>query len=314
MQPRQCISRCGWSVSMLFTLIACQHRSAVEAIWTPLVSEDLTTQTVDSVGFENPTAIVYDPVSDLYLVSNADEDVRDPARRQGRGFISRVTPGGKVEELRWIDGATAGVTLNEPQGMAIRGDTLYVADLDCVRLFDLATGVPEGSVCPSGAKHLKDVAVDANGLVYVTDTGGGKLQEGVIYAIEPNGAQRVLMRGRQLGEPNGIATGPRGVFAVGFASGSVYQLTPDGPHGVATSKGWHLSGIVFTRDGSFLFANQADSTILYVRAKDGGARGDVFTLAHHVVASGSLGYDARRDRVMVPIPSEDGLFFVDLAR
>lgn len=85
---------------------------------------------VEVTGFSTPESVVHDAVDDVYLVSNINGE---PLAEDGNGFISRVTPDGEVEALRWIDGEADGVELNAPKGMAVLGDTLYVADIDCVR-------------------------------------------------------------------------------------------------------------------------------------------------------------------------------------
>jgi hypothetical protein len=68
------------------------------------------TLTVRDSGFATPESIHHDAVQDLYFVSNINGG---PADADGNGFISRVSPEGFVE-LKWIDGATPGVTLNAP--------------------------------------------------------------------------------------------------------------------------------------------------------------------------------------------------------
>src|SRR3990172_189647 len=119
-------------------------------------------------GFQTPESVLYDPTADLYLVANINGN---PAGTDDNGFISRVTPAGQVQTLKWIDGASASVTLNAPKGMAIAGDTLYVADITAVRMFDRTTGQAKGAVNVPGATFLNDAAAGPDGSVYVTDTG-----------------------------------------------------------------------------------------------------------------------------------------------
>ena len=51
----------------------------------------------DKVGFSSPSAIVHDPVHDVYWVSNLNLD--GPA---GAGFISRLQPDGALSTLNFI--------------------------------------------------------------------------------------------------------------------------------------------------------------------------------------------------------------------
>jgi hypothetical protein len=185
-------------------------------------------------GFSTPESVLHDEADDVYLVSNIDGGPHD---RDGNGFISRVSPAGEVQALRWIDGAAEGVELNAPKGMALLGDRLYVADIDCVRVFDRTTGAPAGEHCPEGATFLNGVAADDD-LVYVTDSGiragdAGFEPSGTdaVYRIDGDGTITTVAEGVELGAPNGIAFGPRGGFVVTFGSGEIYQLGTTGAAG-----------------------------------------------------------------------------------
>ena len=65
-------------------------------------------RTIEGVGFQTPESVLYDARADVYLVSNINGN---PTGVDGNGFISRVTPSGRVT-VKWIDGAAPGVTLN----------------------------------------------------------------------------------------------------------------------------------------------------------------------------------------------------------
>src|SRR3989449_5496282 len=90
-------------------------------------------------GFLTPESVLYDSAQDIYFVSNINGS---PTAKDNNGFISRVRPDGAVENLKFIEGGHNGVTLNAPKGMALRGDTLWLADIDAVRAFNAKTGAP----------------------------------------------------------------------------------------------------------------------------------------------------------------------------
>ncbi|HEX6911535.1 MAG TPA: hypothetical protein VF142_14125, partial [Longimicrobium sp.] len=118
-------------------------------------------------GFAEPESVLHDSVADVYLVSNV---VHGPIDRDNNGFISRVSPDGRVLAAKWIEGAQRGAVLHAPKGTGIVGDTLYVADIDVVRRFHRTTGAPLGEIAIPRATFLNDVAVGADGSVYVTDS------------------------------------------------------------------------------------------------------------------------------------------------
>ena len=68
----------------------------------------------------------------VYFVANINGS---PLGKDGNGFISRLTRDGKVDSLKFIAGGRGGAVLNAPKGMAISGDTLWVADIDAARAF-----------------------------------------------------------------------------------------------------------------------------------------------------------------------------------
>ena len=94
---------------------------------------------VSNVGFSTPESVAHDPQADVYLVSNINGlplDVDD------NGFISLLSPEGRVLALKWIDGASDSVTLNAPKGIAVSDVYIYVADITVIRRFDRQTGAP----------------------------------------------------------------------------------------------------------------------------------------------------------------------------
>jgi hypothetical protein len=250
---------------------------------------------VEDVGLQRPVSAIHDSVGDVYLVGNTPVGAD--------AFVARVTPRGHVQTLRWIDAGADGVRLVAPAGMALRGDTLYVADGECIRMFRRAGGEPAGTICPPGAAALNDVAVDPRGRVYVSDAASG-----VVHSIDTAGFVEVA-RDPALEQNGGLSAGARGVFVAGAG---LYQLTPDGLRIVVRDGDKRLGGIVFTRNGSFAFSNRSDNTVVFVEAIDNGTRGAVWTLANDMPSAGDLGYDARRERILIPQTDRDRLVFVDL--
>src|SRR5438094_7242267 len=121
-------------------------------------------------GFLTPESVKYDTAQDVYFVSNVNGG---PLAKDNNGFISRVRPDGAIENLKFVEGAHNGVTLNAPKGLALRGDTLWVADIDVIRAFDAKTGAPKDSVSLAslGAVFLNDIDGAPNGALYITCPG-----------------------------------------------------------------------------------------------------------------------------------------------
>ena len=118
------------------------------------------TQVWEATGLKQPESAVYDPAKDTIYVSNVNGE---PVGKDGNGFVSKLSPDGKVTELEWAKG------LDAPKGMALVGDTLYVADIDTLVAIDTASGEVKQRYPAPGAKLLNDVTADSQGRVYVTD-------------------------------------------------------------------------------------------------------------------------------------------------
>jgi sugar lactone lactonase YvrE len=225
-----------------------------------LASQDAEKPTVVEGGLMTPESVLHDPAADVYLVSNINGN---PSAKDGNGFISRVAPDGTIRDLKWIDGAREGVTLNAPKGMALRGNTLLVADIDVIRLFDRASGKPAGTWSVDGATFMNDVAVGAADTVYATDTGidlstGEPKPTGTaaVYQFDASGKSSVIARGEQLGGPNGVLAGPDGLTVLDFMSNRVLTVAPDGTVSTRFSlPQGGLDGAVRLQDGSLLVSS-----------------------------------------------------------
>jgi hypothetical protein len=121
-------------------------------------------------GLSGAEAVSYDSAHDAYYVSNVNGAV---GLKDGNGFISRITADGWMDSLHFIQGGRNGVDFNGPMGSRIRGDTLWVLDIDALRAFDTGTGAPLATVDLTPLHPLldappADIALDgANGRVGV---------------------------------------------------------------------------------------------------------------------------------------------------
>ena len=255
-------------------------------------------------GFLTPESVLHDTGQDIYFVSNINGS---PTAKDNNGFISRVKPDGAVENLKLIEGGRTGITLNAPKGLALAGDTLWVADIDAVRAFNAKTGAPIDSVSLSklGAVFLNDVVVVPTGALYVTDTGirfddvGNVLHPGPdrVFRIGPDRAVTVAVRGDTLGRPNGIALDAAGkrfvIVEFGGRSVLAWKLGDKAPSVIAKGPGG-FDGVEIV-GGRILVSSWSDSTVSSYET------GQEVKLITGVPSPADIGYDAKRNRVLIPI-------------
>ncbi|MBU0923340.1 hypothetical protein KKG81_00530 [bacterium] len=109
-------------------------------------------------GFSSPESTIVNR-SDLY-VSNVGKELK-PTLKDGDGFISKLGVNGKVQDLHFIDG------LDAPKGMGIVGNTLFVADIDTLRGFDLSTKKEVFNVVFEGVNFLNDITVKDSNMLFI---------------------------------------------------------------------------------------------------------------------------------------------------
>jgi hypothetical protein len=293
------------ALAVVVATIACAEDAPVES-----ARIDVT-----DAGFMTPESIAHDTIDDVYLVTNVNGS---PFERDDNGFISRVNPDGSVANLRWIDGASENLTLHAPKGIAIRGDSIFVADINCIRIFHRVTGEAADGECVEGATFLNDVAVGPEGSIFVTDSGFSEGEDGAFVPSGTDGVYRypfaegrsgaTLSKDPGLGHPNGIAVTAGRILVVTFGTGEILNFTAAGQKTQVTQRpDGQLDGIVFTNAGGFMFSNWTDSTVYHV-----GAGGQVTRLLEQLPTPADIGYDARRNRVLVPLFTTNALVFQDL--
>ena len=289
------------ALALALTCGACRRQPPKPPAAPPAPASILVT----AVGLRSPESVLYDSASDTYLVSNINGVA---FAKDDNGFITRLAPDGHVVTLKWIAGGSRGVVLNGPKGMGLKGDTLFVADIDAVRLFDRKSGAPIASVTIPGATFLNDVAVGPDGTVYITDTGIQSLGNGsarsgadALWKLGPAHRPVAVARGSDLGGPNGIIAESGGVTMVTLGSGQVFHFDGTGARTELPRppKGG-LDGIVRLADGSLLITSWEANAIYRL---DSAGRYSVAVPG--ATSPADIGWDPGRHRLLVPLLTLD---------
>ena len=246
---------------------------------------------LEGMGFDTPESVLYDAQEDVYLVSNINGN---PGDKDGNGFISRVSPEGRLLDLKWIDGAAEGVTLNAPKGLALFGDALYVTDIDTVRVFERSTGAPLSAVAVEGASFLNDAAAAEDGSVYVTDSGSG-----YIYVISPEGSATRLDDVQFKGLNGIVGTGAHIWVTVGGPL--VWELDENGVQvGEVQVPAGALDGLVQLADASLLVSSWQAGAVYWI-----DVTGQASEVAVGINGPADIGFDSKRNLVLIPHFQDD---------
>ncbi|MFN8573797.1 MAG: SMP-30/gluconolactonase/LRE family protein [Gemmatimonadaceae bacterium] len=257
-----------------------------------------------TTGLLNPESVRYDADLDVFFVSNVNGA---PSDKDGNGFISKIDPAHPATAARFIESGKNGAVLNGPKGMAIVGDTLWVADIDALRAFNKRTGAVVATIdfTPLHPTFLNDVAAAPDGTLYLTDTGiridasGATTHPGKdrIYAVSGR-TPRIAMEDEHLASPNGIAWDRANsrLLLAPSTNIMVQSWRPADPRVglVAAGKGGY-DGIEVLPDGSFLITSWTDSSLGIGHAGEGIRR-----IAGGIDGPADLGVDLRRGWIAVP--------------
>jgi hypothetical protein len=140
--------------------------------------------------FQSPESAYYHAASNAVFVSSINGGITE---KDGNGYISRLTPEGKVVNAKWATG------LNGPKGIRSVGNTLWVADIDEVVGIDIGTGKISSRVAVEGATFLNDLATAPDGTIYVSDSFGPR-----VYAVRDGKASVFLEGNDTVEQVNGL--------------------------------------------------------------------------------------------------------------
>ena len=160
-----------------------------------------------------PESVLYDVERDVIYVANINAFNKES--KDGDGFISKLSPAGEVMELEWATG------LNDPKGMGVYENILYVNDLDEIVAINIETGDIEEKYVIEGASFLNDITVGEDGAVYATDSDTDKIHR------LAEGEVSVWMNDTTLQRPNGLFMDGGQLLLASSRGGFFAPIDPD---------------------------------------------------------------------------------------
>jgi sugar lactone lactonase YvrE len=213
-------------------------------------------------GLDVPESVVFDPATNALYVSSIGAEIMAKDRN---GFISKVSPDGKMLTREWVTG------LNGPAGLAIANGKLYAGDIDELVEIDIASAKVLNRYKAEGGKFLNGVTADDAGRVYASDSLTNtiwRLQDGRfepwVTSEDLNGPNGLVIDGDRLivgsfGQlPEGDKPGKAGTLtAISLKDKSLKKL-PGGPIG-------NLDGLTLLAPGQYLVTDWVKGGLYVVR-------------------------------------------------
>ncbi|UCF70744.1 MAG: SMP-30/gluconolactonase/LRE family protein [candidate division WOR-3 bacterium] len=235
--------------------------------------------------FRVPESAVYDPERDILYVSNYD--VYNPSRNDGGQSISRVSLDGTVENLDWATG------LKNPLGMIMNEDRLFVAERGGIAVIALQSGEIINRYPIDQAGLLNDIAIDANGSIYVSDS-----RKNIIYKLS-NGEYEEWLSGDEVDDPNGMLINENSLIFGN--SGDHYlksvDLTTKEISKIANLNPGFIDGIKLAEDGNYLVSHWQGRVF---RIAPSGAVTKILDLSAPGIYCADFEYIPDKDLLIIP--------------
>ncbi|WP_417509282.1 PQQ-dependent sugar dehydrogenase [Methylophaga sp.] len=171
------------------------------------------------------------------------------AAPDGRVFITEIGEFGKAGDGKVTvidkDGqkSTLATGLNDPKGIDLWNNELYIADVDHVVKVDMdgkVNVIADKKALPGKPVFLNDVEIDGNGTIYVSDSGTDEGENAGIYQITQAGKiSEILNTNSAIKRPNGLLMdGNDTLLVADFGTGDLYRTSISSGKTEALNKGF----------------------------------------------------------------------------
>lgn len=252
----------GITLSIHSVLLAQYH---LEKLWE-----------TDMVTLIKPESVLFDPGTNTLYVSC-----------MGAGKIVRLGSDGQLISDAWVTGLVSN------KGSAIYNGLLYTAETNTVAVIDIGKAALIKRISVEGAIMLNDLAVDANGTVYVSDTRAGK-----VYQIKED---KVMLYLGNMPGANGLLPVHDDLYIV---TATTLEKVDANKSITRIAEGFEagLDGIVMVSANEFILSNYKG--ILYHVKADGSKQILQDTRAAGLMCN-DISYDQKTKTLFVPAYSSN---------
>ncbi|MBI6115219.1 SMP-30/gluconolactonase/LRE family protein [Salegentibacter maritimus] len=257
-------------------------------------------------GFSHPESVVFDVNTNEFYISNMAD------RKDGDGFISRVSAVGEIIDLKWITG------LRDPKGLLVKEDTLYVTNN--TELVEIS--IPNESILRripvEGAKSLNDITVDETGNIFISDSG-----KSAIYLMPGKALDLVIpeakegeiieyLNSKRLEYVNGLFAQDKYLYAAAWGeneNGNFLKIDIDTREITKISKNGigNLDGIQPVGQEAFYLSDWASGKIYLA-----GKNGDLTEVLTSEKSAGDIFFDTNENQLILPMNHQNAVWWYQL--
>ncbi len=226
--------------------------------------------------------------------------------KNGDGKVTVVNTDGSTETL--VDG------LNDPKGIDMFNNTLYVADVDQLVKISL-DGQSEVMVKPGDFPgkpvFLNDVEIDGHGNVYVSDSGDDNGKDAGIYQVTAEGkVTEIIKQNSGIKRPNGLLMdGYNKMLVADFGTGDLFQLDINSAKATKVNSGFGgADGLVRDTDG-FLYISDWNNGKVW-QLNEAKATPQLITDEYKAAADIALSADGKH--ILMPDMKAGKLYFLPI--
>ena len=244
--------------------------------------------------------------------------------KDGRIFVSEIGEFGKdgdgqISVIKDGKASVFATGLDDPKGLKIIGNNLYVADKTKVTKIGLNDGKASifaaASAFPVVPQFLNDLEADPQGNLYVSDSGDimGTGKGGAIYKINAAGKVTLLIDGKQdarMMAPNGLLADDTGnvLMVVDFTSGVLYSYNQQTKALTDIAEGFGGGdGIVHQSNGTMFVSDWKSGKVFSLNRKNA-----VTLVKDGYKASADIAITRDEKYLMVPDMKAGALDFIPL--
>ncbi|RZN84088.1 MAG: hypothetical protein EVB11_03330 [Winogradskyella sp.] len=251
------------------------------------ISETLELTHCESAVYDKENEVIY-----ASLIGNSEAE---------DGSVATISLDGKIINKTFV------ANLNDPKGIAITKDKLYVSDVTQLVEADLITGKILNKYSLPSIAFLNDVTIDNSGNVYVSDT-----RTSEIYRLDSEGNFQLWLADKVLDNPNGLLVQGNTMYVASWGS------APEGGRlskiDMNTKSVDSISSIIGNLDGirpyddKHMIISDWKSGNIHLIDYDGNTE-KILTVGQSV---GDIAYIKEKELLLLPMNKQSRLLFYKL--